>query len=210
MYSDGCNQPKYNKATILLSIKDIGHLKKLCKSLKMDIKCIYTVSPPTNAFIQGRRINSQKSCRLSLNSKKLSQDLLNLGVFPRKTETLDFPLKDWIPDDLMSHFIRGLFDGDGCITKSIHKGVSRFRILIASSPIFCKKFSIYIKNKLGINVGIWNGKKIRIASISGNRQVLKFCNWMYNKSLVYLERKHLIFIHLLLVIFCKSLKDSLL
>jgi ribosomal protein L37AE/L43A len=193
IYADGCNQPKYNRAVVLLSIKDIEHLKKFCKSLKRDISSIYVSPPNEKAILKGRQINAQASCRLSLNSKDLSKNLLDLGVFHRKTEILDFPEKSWIPEKLMSHFIRGFFDGDGCITKTTHKNVTRYRILIASSPLFCKKFAEYIHKKLNINVGIWACKncKIRIASISGNRQVKIFCDWMYNKSITYLERKYL-------------------
>jgi hypothetical protein len=195
MYSDGCNQPKYNKATVLLSVKDIKHLKKLCRSMKINLKCIYIYPPSPTAIIKGRYINAKYSCRLSINSKKVSEDLLKLGVFPQKAETLDFPKESWVPNKLMSHFIRGLFDGDGCITKSMNKNVIHYRILIASSPIFCNKFSKYIKKELNITVGIWNCKKlkIKIASISGNRQVKNFCDWMYNKSKNYLERKYLIY-----------------
>ena len=47
------------------------------------------------------------------------EDLIRLGVTPRKSLTLKFPK---IPIKLVNHFIRGYFDGDGCVRVSIENG----------------------------------------------------------------------------------------
>ena len=48
-------------------------------------------------------------------------DLINLGCIPNKSLTLTFP--DFINDELLPHFIRGYFDGDGCIWNGKRKKV---------------------------------------------------------------------------------------
>jgi len=52
---------------------------------------------------------------IKISSSKMKSDLLKLGISPNKTMSVSYPL---IPENLQSHFMRGVFDGDGCI--SIH------------------------------------------------------------------------------------------
>lgn len=44
--------------------------------------------------------------------EKLVEDLHKFGIFPRKSLTVRFPD---IPQDFLTHFIRGVFDGDGSV-----------------------------------------------------------------------------------------------
>ena len=49
----------------------------------------------------------------------------NFGIKPRKT--FNISISNNIPKRLQCHFIRGYFDGDGCITKSagyVHVGIT--------------------------------------------------------------------------------------
>ena len=41
--------------------------------------------------------------------------MCNLGCTPRKTYNLTFPNDDIVPKEFKRDFIRGFFDGDGCI-----------------------------------------------------------------------------------------------
>lgn len=52
------------------------------------------------------------SYRISISNKALVESLMKWGLRPRKKESIKFPYM--IPQDLMSHFIRGYFDGKGC------------------------------------------------------------------------------------------------
>lgn len=64
----------------------------------------------SNVITRKNKLNSTM-CSLRFSSKKLIQDLINQGCIPRKTyEETHIPN---LPDDLMFHFIRGYFDGDG-------------------------------------------------------------------------------------------------
>ena len=39
-----------------------------------------------------------------------------MGISGKKTYSLDGNIIKYIPDELMRHFLRGYFDGDGCIS----------------------------------------------------------------------------------------------
>eukprot|EP01083_Nonionella_stella_P269665 912656_1 len=48
-----------------------------------------------------------------INDHSMARDLIALGCTPRKSLTLKWPAN--MPDKFASHFVRGYFDGDGCI-----------------------------------------------------------------------------------------------
>lgn len=63
-----------------------------------------------------------KRARFAVSNKKLVSDLIKLGCVPCKSLILTFPNKEiFKTDDLVKHFIRGYFDGDGCISYSSNK-----------------------------------------------------------------------------------------
>ena len=61
-------------------------------------------------------------------SKKITKDLLNLGLSNSKSFSCNYPE---IPKKLIWHFIRGLFDGDGCITNTGKVGKLSFSIILS-------------------------------------------------------------------------------
>ena len=63
--------------------------------------------------------NSKPGYVLNFSSKKVANDLRKLGLYPKKSLTIDKIPN--IRDELKRHFLRGYFDGDGSISKYIHK-----------------------------------------------------------------------------------------
>lgn len=60
--------------------------------------------------------NSGKTdvCNISVENKEIYLALIELGITPQKTKTLDIDF-NLIPENMIPHFIRGYFDGDGSI-----------------------------------------------------------------------------------------------
>ncbi len=56
--------------------------------------------------------------RLQIGSKEMFDDLINLEFVPNKSKTIKFPS---IPDLFLGDFVRGYFDGDGCVYFRKHK-----------------------------------------------------------------------------------------
>lgn len=60
--------------------------------------------------------------RVFITSKKLAEDLTKYGCHSNKTYDLTFPNKKiFANEDLIRHFIRGYFDGDGSVFISAEK-----------------------------------------------------------------------------------------
>lgn len=113
LYADGCIvDMKLKDGTkipqtvqISISINDIEILYKFMKDIELD-KNIYIGT-------QYNKKSITQYCRLQVGSSVMCSDLIKHGCFPRKTYTLKFPYE--IPEELIRHFIRGYFDGDGSI-----------------------------------------------------------------------------------------------
>lgn len=98
-YADGYvrDRKTHSESRLKLGIKDLEHLEKFKKTLKADND------------IQIK----EKLAILALNTRKFTKHLIDKGCHQRKTFTIKFPY--FLNEHLIRHFIRGYFDGDGCI-----------------------------------------------------------------------------------------------
>jgi intein-encoded DNA endonuclease-like protein len=137
----------------------------------------------------------KNSYRLQIGSKEMFNSLINLGLTPNKSKTIDFPE---IPKEYFSDFVRGYFDGDGCVTicnyirkernnKKCRKLLSGF---VSGSENFLKSLHEKLKFFSGIKGGsFYKNKGYRLFFC--DEDSLKLYNFMYNKikSGLFLERK---------------------
>jgi intein-encoded DNA endonuclease-like protein len=139
--------------------------------------------------LAGFKIMSKEE-RYALRKNEICKNLITYGVIPNKTFIIKFP--EWMPDDLLPHFIRGYFDGDGCFYIDKKKR-SAFWSVIGSSQ-FCLKLSEIINSKLGIVSYISHDKRAKIGidmlRIRKYSDIKKICNWIYDNSTINLDRKY--------------------
>lgn len=128
-----------------------------------------------------------KYSKLILPSKKMCNDLISLGCTANKSLTLQFPTG--VPIELLHHFIRGAFDGDGHVSK---RGNS-FNVNFTSSEDFMTGFIKLLKT---INVNNTGSKKRYVNHDKSACQVYikaesakEFFNYIYKDSTVFLNRK---------------------
>lgn len=182
LYADGYIQKddiKYQyRITLRLQKHDISHIQKFAKCLNSNhpIKEIHS-------FLNGKEyIGSQ----ISLYSKKMVNDLYRLGCVQAKSMILKPPV---LRNDLIRHFIRGYFDGDGSV-------YAKKDSLKRCSYSFLGTDDIlnYIVNNAKIShYQIRNAKKnteckeLRISSI---QEFFNLYHFMYDDSNIFLERKY--------------------
>lgn len=177
--ADGCivyNKDKYIYQLIIhIHKKDIEHIKKLQNKLSDS-----PIREGKDGFI------SYAVC-----SKKLVEQLIKLGISPRKSLTNEFPTN--IPEMYIRDFIRGYIDGDGWLGYDKTRKVEQLRIEILGT----ENFLISLKDIVENNIGYFtNGKvhKIKKANvydlnIGSKDGVEKLYNWLYYDNCVNLERK---------------------
>jgi intein-encoded DNA endonuclease-like protein len=97
---------------IRICSKNLSIIKKIKKLLKSEHKIVFR-KPEKVPSADKKKIYTTKGLYyLRIGSHKLYNDLIKIGLTPRKSLTISFPL---VPNKYLRHFVRGYFDGDGCI-----------------------------------------------------------------------------------------------
>jgi len=181
--ADGCLSDSRGANIISLSSVDFEHLQK--------IRILLASTHPI------RRQSNNKTSSIFLFSfahEEMFQDLLNLGLTPRKSLTLSFPK---VPSQFLRHFIRGVFDGDGSvgIEKKGAYRVPRLRVTFTSAS---RNFIYPLNESLHLNGGL-SIRKIYKYQYEGayrliyiGMECLKLFNYLYYgvPEKLYLERKY--------------------
>ena len=132
---------------------------------------------------------------LTFASKHMCEQLEKFGMIQNKTFTIDFPT--FLSDELISHFIRGYFDGDGCaclFKDNTRKSGMSFQISIMSSIQLCEHMQEYLSNKQNIHFKVNHlfGTKEEngILRSHSKEDIKKFINYIYKDANLYMERKY--------------------
>jgi intein/homing endonuclease len=110
IYADGYIETESNRFGIGISIKDYGHLVKFNSFMKYLGNNIKTKI--SKQKYKGE-LKEKEICFWRVSDKHLKESLIKQGCFEKKSLILEFPK---IPAKLVKHFIRGYFDGDGCVS----------------------------------------------------------------------------------------------
>lgn len=175
MFADGNVHKTLEQFKITLHNQDIDILYKFCKLL---------FSGEEYPIYMDRKYPT-----LNISNKKLSLRLNELGCVPNKTFVTKYP--DWVTKELAPHFIRGIFDGDGCFSISNNKAV----IDITGTEELVKSIGDHLVNEGIIEIYSLDKKKncknnIRALRINAKKSVLGFLNYIYENSTIHLDRKY--------------------
>ena len=171
-----------------LSIKDYSHIAAL-----RDIIC------PNMPIIEYDALETKyhryhRSARVTFCSKELVESLISAKCFPSKEQCLSIPF-DIVPKNLIRHFIRGFFDGDG--STSAYKGTHRAYIsFLSASKQIIKEIRDIMINEVGLNpTKLYcnkrseNGMTLYFFRNSAKKDIAKFYAYIYRDATICLERK---------------------
>jgi hypothetical protein len=122
-------------------------------------------------------------------SKKIVADIgTKFNVLPRKTFTYEFPV-GIINHDMVRHFIRGYFDGDGCF--SIDKRNSAVCFELLGTQFFLETVRDILDRECDLQSEntVQKIKNIFRLRFGGRHQVSKIVTYLYGDSTIYLQRK---------------------
>jgi len=175
LFADGCNSLSLFHLTIQKN--DIEILNKFKTNIDSEHPIL---------------VRDNKACLL-ISSKQMCNDLHSLGCVNAKSLILDWPKN--LPDRLVKFFIRGYFEGDGCLSifsrkSGQHIGQTNFYLGIMSSRIFIPELQNKIHEKTGLLFATRNIKNNAIIYNHSQSKISAFCDWMYNEEPnLYLTRK---------------------
>jgi ribosomal protein S25 len=172
----GKRKTRGNSIHLKLSTMDEEHLKKF-----RDEVCPNSVMKYATSIVKTKKgnISTSYTVILNLHSNHIVNQIVDKGVGPRKTFTIGKPN---IEEKYIKHYIRGLFDGDGCV--SIQDG-KRLNYKITTASENMNTFLSELFESLGINM-----IRMGINCVIGRKEdTMKFYNYLYDDATIWLERK---------------------
>lgn len=180
IFADGCLN-KNGSISININKKDIEILEKFKKYLQTDKPIFY--------------LNKTNSIMFTFGNKNILSTLKSFGLTQKKSLTLKFPSN--IPNNMINHFIRGYFDGDGCVSILHGKNLNRIRINLVGTYEFLFSIQEFLIRVLKINetkiINMTKGKNTYQFNIKKKEDTLKVRDFFYLNSSIYLIRKKEIF-----------------
>lgn len=179
LFADGCISKtdngcsRENRITIAQSVKDFPHLKLFAESIDISEKEIkfYT---PNGSYSQTEMV------KININSMKMADDLKSLGFSGKKDQRVNIPS---IERPLIRHFIRGFFDGDGCVSGNTFEITSSGEIPIRIQEILITELC-FNKTKIRFTKNSYNLR------YGGKNQLKKIFHYLYDDANFYLKRKY--------------------
>ena len=193
MYADGNVRQCHNSYYIKLAVADFEVIERFKKDLKASHKIGKYV----------RKTKGKDLYYLIISSKKMAFDLIRRGCIVRKSLALTFPTT--IPEHLVWHFIRGYFDGDGCLCSYIKRSTQKYKnktityeypklaLNICGTQEFLTELQKYI---VGAKLYKEKRKSTNCYRLESQHQqyITDFCKNMYKDATIYLSRKYQKFI----------------
>lgn len=179
LYADGYVRKRSGVGSELrlkLSIKDMDHLIKFKKFISPDEKTPLVYEENKNS----------KCYKISINSSKIVDDLINKGCINKKSSLIEFPY--FLNKELTNHFIRGYFDGDGSISFSDKQICLNF---VSGSENFLKKLKKELSNGSNCKESnlVGSSDRFKYIQFSAKDDLYKIYDYLYKNSNVYMDRK---------------------
>lgn len=147
------------------------------------------IAAPKN---KGGYAGSTQQRYLEVNSKHMFGSLVAKGCGLRKSLTLQFPTPDQVPDHLLRHFIRGYFDGDGCITWNTKVPQIAAMFGVVSSKAFIESL-MKVLTSIGAPGRLQSHCKSPVWYVHVSKQISlkRIYHYLYDEATIFLDRKRI-------------------
>lgn len=177
LYADGCNATDIRLVKLCLQERDAYIIEQVRNEIESS-------HPIRVRHLHHTNTNHQDAYEIAIVNKHMSDTLSNLGVVKAKSLILTFPT--WLHPSLVSHFIRGYFDGDG------HIRMHGSYIEISGTEKFCRWLaSVCSERDIKSNIRKLSSKSGLVWSfyICNKKDALAFLEFIYHDAEMCLIRK---------------------
>jgi intein-encoded DNA endonuclease-like protein len=183
--ADGCVSIRAgHKKDLSIGLKDKGHLKKFISSIHGNNRIRTYVW-------KGKEYES-----ISIRCQKLCDDLIQMGITPRKSMTVTVPI---ISKNLYRHFWRGVVDGDGSLGIYINKNRynhKSFTISLVGNKNIILGFIDFIQKNIDVSLSCYSDKRI-FATKTTNEKAIPIIKLLYENASIFMDRKHQLANHMI-------------
>ena len=185
IYADGNNYIYGDKhcLTISLQAEDVSLLERVKDELEYEGDLRFNPLSKKDQNFKDQYI-------LAITDEHMCEQLKKIGVVQRKSLVLKFPT--FLRPDLIRHFVRGYFDGDGSIY--FDKSRNKEHASLCGTKEFCNGVS-NILTSMFVNNNTYKPKQTfdkntYVLQTGGNLSSYKFLSWMYKDCDIKMERKY--------------------
>lgn len=164
---------KQKRLRLALSPKDEDHLHKFIRSLNSNLNIKYNKGSPY----------------VDINCTSMCNDLANYGIVPNKSNSEIIPD---IEEELISHFVRGLFDGDGSwdYRKTENHEMLRFYMLSSYEALLHMKAILENHDVNFSSKALFQRSGIWCLLCNKREDVLRIIDYIYKDATIYMDRKY--------------------
>lgn len=190
LMADGYNHVDKNAIYLRLQGEDLEILEQFKKFLKSNA--------PIYKFQRTTTVNhlDKEYCEVRVNSVHLSKQLESMGFVQAKTYVQEYPT--CISEELDNHFIRGYFDGNGCICIKRRKNrKSATSMSYQCTLVGREEFILEVQKRIVATTGInllslktQFNNFAKTMHYGGYNVVKKILDYIYKDATIYLKRKY--------------------
>jgi len=193
LYADGCinryyKNDKLKAMNLELSLckNDYNHLEKFLLALESNVPI-----HKKNVTYQNKQYEEY---RIEVCCTKMCYDLINLGCTPQKTFNISFPTEEIVPKIYIRDWLRGFFDGDGCISTYVIDGSNHIVTFFCGIETMMNEVADFLNHEKIIRkkLHIYHDKRSKCCEIRiyGKDTNKEFLDYLYKDSTIYLDRKY--------------------
>jgi transposase len=165
---------------IHLQLGDTDHLSKFAASLRSEQPVSFRENGSHDRV-------SARQAMIIISSIKLAQSLHRLGVTPKKTFIVR-PYEE-VPETLLADYWRGVFDGDGSISRSglLHM---KWQVSLVGNKAMVEGFREFIAHFIHSNASVRPTASIFRVAYFGYAKPRAVVQLLYENATIYLDRKY--------------------
>jgi hypothetical protein len=181
-----------NFISLKLTASDRDHLEKFKRALQSDHRITEESSSLSWTNKDGQeKIGEYHSVKVHIGSQRLRKSLIKLGVTPRKTWTIT-PCNE-IPENMLIHYWRGVFDGDGSISHpkpTQSQRIMPWEINIVGNEAMIRGFASFIRKEVSTRAQPRRHRgNMWMFRVGGTRLCQQILHLLYDRSHECLSRK---------------------
>lgn len=184
-YADAYNSETTNTFKVCLKQEDHGHLVKLAEFVGLSADKVAT----DDVILDGIKYPSSL---IRLYSKHICDTMKKHGCPQGKSFIIRYP--EWLDKNLHSHFIRGMFDGDGCLTFRVKQKEWKWNLVSTKEGCESIKDILIKYADVSVQYGCISetNNNTYCMSTGGNEKIRRLMDWLHADSTdeIRLARKY--------------------
>ena len=180
--ADGCASPGGYLCSLFLAVRDESHIAQFRTAIGF-------TGPILDRHLKAPSGTVSHQRGVTITRKAFYENLVKQGVCPRKSWCLAPPSGN-VPDDLLRHWWRGHFDGDGSVSKRSNRpDETNWQVSSLGTKAVMDGFAEFVRRHTNISTRVHRKVNVWKVLYGGIQHPQTVARLLYDGATVYLPRK---------------------